>query len=69
MLYVHYFIVASWMFALGWFLGAIYVQNHTEETESPRAVEKLEVRALEKLEPCTECEAWRVVNVASVAAD
>jgi len=61
MLYFDCFVVGSWMFAIGWFLGAVYVQNHTEKTESPRASEELE--------RCTECEAWRVLSTASAAAD
>jgi len=61
MTYFDCFVVGSWMFAIGWFLGAVYVQNHTEKMESPRASEKLE--------PSAECEAWRVVSAASAAAD
>jgi hypothetical protein len=61
MLYLHYFMVGAWMFAIGCFLGAIYVQNHDEKAKSPRL--------LEKVEKCTECEAWRVLNAASAAAD
>jgi hypothetical protein len=55
------FVVGAWAFAFGWFFGAIYVQNHNEKTERPRAVEKLE--------RCTEGEEWRVVSTASAAAD
>jgi hypothetical protein len=55
-----YFIVGSWMFSLGWFLGAIYVQNHNE-TEIPAVTEQPE--------RCPECEAWLVRTVASVSAD
>jgi len=61
MTYFYCFVIGSWMFAIGWFLGAVYMQNHDEKTESPRAIEKLE--------PCTECEAWRVLSTASAAAD
>ena len=53
--------VGSWMFAIGWFLGAIYVQNQDEKMEGPRVVEQAEV--------CPECEAWRLPAVASVSAD
>jgi len=49
------------MFAIGWFLGAVYVQNHKEETERPRVSEKPE--------PCPECEAWRLPVAASASAD
>ncbi len=48
------------MFAIGWFLGAVYVQHHNEKKERPRASEKLEL--------CTECEAWRLSVVASAAS-
>ncbi len=61
MTYFDCFVMASWMLAIGWFLGAIYVQNQNEKPESPRASEKLE--------RCTECEAWRVLGVASATAD
>jgi hypothetical protein len=61
MLYFHYFMVGSWMFAMGWFFGAIYVQNRNEKTESPHVSEK----------PgrCPECEEWRLPVAASAAAD
>jgi len=49
------------MFAIGWFLGAIYVQNHGEKTES--------LRVTEEPERCPECEAWRIPIAASAAAD
>jgi len=61
MTYFYCFVVGAWMFALGWFLGAVYVQNYSEQTESPRASEDFE--------KCTECEAWRVLSTASAAAD
>jgi len=49
------------MFAFGWFLGAIYVQNQSEETEI--------FRISGELEPCADGEAWRVPEVASAGAD
>jgi hypothetical protein len=61
MTYFDCFVVGSWMFAIGWFLGDIYVQNLNEKTESPRAVEKLE--------RYTECDEWRLPVAASAAAD
>jgi hypothetical protein len=69
MTYFDCFVVGSWMSAIGWFFGAIYVQNHCEKTESPRMGEELDVS--EKPERCQEGEAWRlpVVASASVAAD
>ena len=59
--YFDCFVVGAWMFAIGWFLGAIYVQNNSEEAERPRATEKPE--------RCPECEAWRLPAVASASAD
>jgi len=67
MTYFDCFVVGAWMFAIGWFLGAIYVQNHNEKTESPHVSEKLDVT--EKPERCPECEAWRLPVSASAAAD
>jgi hypothetical protein len=52
MTYFDCFLVGSWMFAFGWFLGAIYMQNHDEKPQS--------YGNEEALEPCTECEAWRL---------
>ena len=72
MTYFDCFVAGSWMFVLGWYVGAIYVQNHNEKRESPRASEKLEkwsLRASEELEQCGECEAWRVPTAAIVSAD
>jgi len=61
MTYFYCFVVGSWMFALGWFLGAVYVQDYGEQMESPRTGENFE--------KCTACEAWRVLSTASAAAD
>ena len=61
MTYFDCFVLTSWAFAIGWFLGAIYVQNHSEKTERPRVSEKLE--------PCPECEGLRLPVAASAAAD
>jgi len=55
MTYFDCFMAGSWMFALGWFLASIYVQNHNEETESPRVSEK----------PERESEVWWLPAVAS----
>jgi hypothetical protein len=57
--YFDCFMAGSWMLALGWFLGAIYVQNHKEETEIPSVSEQ----------PERESEVWRVPAVASASAD
>lgn len=54
-------VTGSWMFVIGWYVGAIYMQNRNEKRELPRASKKVE--------KCTECEAWRVLDVASAAAD
>jgi len=61
MLYFNCFMIGAWMFAMGWFLGAVYVQNHEERTERPRASEKPE--------RSPEDEAWRRAVVASACAD
>jgi len=50
--YFDCFVIAAWAFALGWFLGAIYVQNCHEKTGSPRVIEQPE--------RCPECEAGRL---------
>jgi len=55
------FVVGSMMLSIGWFLGAIYVQNQNEETHSPPVSEKPE--------KCSQCEAWRFPAPASAAAD
>jgi hypothetical protein len=59
--YFDCFVVGSWMFAIGWFLGAIYVQNQNEQTESPPVVAQPE--------RCPECEVWGLPDVASASAD
>jgi hypothetical protein len=56
--YFDCFIAGSWMFALGWFLGAICAQNRAEETEIPRVSEP----------PEQESAVWRVPAVASGAS-
>jgi hypothetical protein len=66
MTYFDCFVVGSWMFAMGWFFGAIYVQNHNEETANE---EKQSLPVAEKPERCPECEAWRLPAVASASAD
>jgi hypothetical protein len=59
MTYFDCFVIGSWMFAIGWFLGAVWMQNHAEETESSRVSEK----------PEPECEAWRLPVAVSASAD
>jgi hypothetical protein len=59
MTYFDCFVVGSWMFAIGWFLGAVYIQNQNEKAESPRVSEIAKQG--------TECEAWRLPAVASAA--
>ncbi len=61
MTYFDCFVAGSWMFVLGWYAGAIYVQNHMEKRESPRVSEELDW--------CTECEALRLPVAASASAD
>jgi hypothetical protein len=55
MLHFDCFMIGAWMFAMGWFLGAVYVQNHKDKTERP--------------ERSPEGEAWRGAVVASASAD
>lgn len=79
MTYFDCFVAGSWTFVLGWYVGAIYVQNHYEKRESPHVAESLRVaesphvaesiRLSEKPERCTECEAWRLPVVASASFD
>jgi len=59
--YFDCFVAASWMFAIGWFLGAIYAQNQNEKAESPRTSEVPE--------PSLDREAWQLPAVASASAD
>jgi len=61
MTYFDCFAIAEWMFAIGWFLGAIYVQNQNEKKESSHTIKKLE--------PRTQCEALRLPVAASASAD
>lgn len=61
MTYFDCFVLGAWMLAIGWFLGAIYVQNQGEKRESPRVSEEPE--------QCPECEAWRLPVAGSAAAD
>ncbi len=62
MTYFDCFTIAAWTFGIGWFIGAIYVQNHAEKTESPGIVEAPE--------PCPDCDAFRFPVVpGAVAAD
>ena len=68
MTYFDCFAIGSWMFVIGWFLGAVYVQNHCETTKSPRVRETL-TRVTEKPERCPECGGWRLPVVASASAD
>lgn len=56
MTYFHCFMVAAWMFAFGWFLGAIYAQDQNEKTESTSVTEVPE--------PSSNYEAWRLPAVA-----
>jgi hypothetical protein len=51
------FVVASWMFAIGWFSGAIYFQNRNEKVESPRLTEDPE--------PWANSEPWQLSAEAS----
>jgi hypothetical protein len=61
MTYFDCFVVGSWMLVIGWFLGAIYMQNQNEKTETPRVVEEPE--------PRPDSEAWRVLVVESASTE
>ena len=60
MTYFDCFVLAAWAFAFGSFIGAIYVQNHAAETETPRVSETAE--------PCPNGEGWRLPVATSSAA-
>jgi hypothetical protein len=60
MTYFDCFVVGSWMLVLGWYLGAIHIQNQNEKAEASRVVEELE--------PCPDCEALGISAVASAGA-
>jgi hypothetical protein len=69
MTYFDCLIAGAWMFAIGWFLGATYVQNQkkkTEKTQSPSAIEKSVPS--ESVEQCNEREAWRAVEIGTAGA-
>lgn len=68
MTYFDCFVVGSWMFAIGWYAGAIYVHYLNEKMESSRVPETLRI-VIETPERCPECEAWRLPVAASVSAD
>ena len=67
MAYFDCFVVGAWMFAIGWFLGAVYIHNRNEKAESPRVTEIFD--ETEILETYTEDEASRVPAAASAGAD
>lgn len=60
MTYFDCVVVGSWMFAIGWFLGAIYVQNQDGKMESPRLMEEPET--------WSDSEAWDLPTVPSPTA-
>lgn len=47
-----FYVLGAWTFVIGWFIGAIYVQNREESAESPDLAEKAE--------PCPDCDALRL---------
>jgi hypothetical protein len=63
MTYFDCFVVGSWMFVIGWFAGAIYMQNQDEKTENP----PLTVSGRPELR--SESEEWRFPVEAIVSAD
>jgi hypothetical protein len=61
MAYFNCFLAGSWMFVIGWYLGAIYMQNRNQE--KPVSL------PAEAPESYVEREGWQVPAPASVAAD
>jgi len=59
MTYFDCFVLGAWTFVIGWFVGAIYVQNREEKEESQEAVEKPEL--------CPDCDALRFPAVPRAA--
>jgi len=59
MTYFDCFVVGSWMFAMGWFFGAVYIQNQATET----------VLASVELKQSARHDRWQVLTSASAAAD
>lgn len=60
MTYFDCFVIAAWTFVIGWFVGAVYVQNHHEKTEGSGV--------FEKPEPCPDCDALRFSAVPGAVA-
>ncbi len=61
MSYFDGFVVGAWMFAIGWFLGAIYAQNRTEVTQTPREAEEMQTSPVNEIpEPRLDCYGWRL---------
>jgi hypothetical protein len=60
MTYLGCFMLAAWMATIGWFLGAIYVQDQDEKTARPRVIEAPE--------PSPNGEAWQLSAMASASA-
>ena len=50
------FVLGAWTFVIGWFIGAIHVQNREEKTESPDVAEGAK--------PCPDCGGLRLPAVA-----
>ena len=61
--YFHFFVVGSWTFVIGWFVGSIYAQHLAEKAQSSRLSERPEV--------CPRCQEWRfpVMTSSTSAAD
>ena len=52
MTYFDCFVLVAWTFVIGWFAGAIFMQNRSEQKKTTRAVVKPE--------PCPNCDALRL---------
>ena len=55
MTYFDYFLVGSWLFTIGWFLAAIYVQDQNEKTENSRVSEAPEVCSMQGMAVSGQC--------------
>lgn len=55
MTYFDCFLIVAWTFAIGWAVGAIYMQSHSLRDKKPRAVAKPD--------QCPDCHALRLPSV------
>jgi hypothetical protein len=60
MTYFDCFVAASWALAIGWFLGAIYIQNQNQKAESPCLAQEPETSS--------HADAWGLPAVSNASA-